>query len=85
MCRNQKPSLFCRRFNSKDYDLEVLPNPIVLNFDVEFNIRNTRRRKNEYLKNTGDLVVPVEQPLPGNSIHGQQRIFFLHSVILPSI
>jgi len=79
------PPFLADGFNSKDYDLEVLPNPIVLNFDVELQYPKYTKKKNEYLKNTGDLSFPVEQPLPGNSIHGQQRIFFLHSVILPSI
>ena len=46
-------------FTSKEYTLEVLPNPIVLNFDVELNYPKYTGRKNETLKNTGDLVVPA--------------------------
>jgi hypothetical protein len=45
-------------FTSKEYDLEVLPNPIVLNFDVELQYPKYTKKKNEFLKNTGDLVVP---------------------------
>ncbi|HET6991401.1 MAG TPA: DUF4175 domain-containing protein, partial [Bacteroidia bacterium] len=45
-------------FTSKEYDLEVLPNPIVLNFDVELQYPKYTGKKNESLKNTGDLVVP---------------------------
>jgi hypothetical protein len=46
-------------FTSKEYQLEVLPNPIVLNFDVELNYPAYTGKKNETLKNTGDLVVPA--------------------------
>ena len=46
-------------FTSKEYNLEVLPNPIVLNFDVEVHYPKYTKKKDEVLKNTGDLVVPA--------------------------
>ncbi|HLG04343.1 MAG TPA: DUF4175 family protein [Bacteroidia bacterium] len=46
-------------FSSKEYTLEVLPNPIVLNFDVDLNYPAYTGKKDETLKNTGDLVVPA--------------------------
>lgn len=46
-------------FTSKEYQLEVLPNPIVLNFDVDLKYPAYTGKKNETLKNTGDLVVPA--------------------------
>lgn len=46
-------------FTSKEYTLEVLPNPIVLNFDVVLNYPKYTGKKDEVLKNTGDMVVPA--------------------------
>ncbi len=51
--------LYADGFTSKEYTLEVLPNPIVLNFDVELQYPKYTNKKNEVLKNTGDLVVPA--------------------------
>ncbi|CAN5285982.1 ATPase [soil metagenome] len=50
---------FADGFTSKEYTLEVLPNPIVLNFDVELHYPKYTKKKDEILKNTGDLVVPA--------------------------
>lgn len=46
-------------FTSKEYTLSVLPNPIVLNFDVVLKYPKYTGKKDEMLKNTGDLVVPA--------------------------
>ncbi|HEU4718675.1 MAG TPA: DUF4175 family protein [Bacteroidia bacterium] len=46
-------------FTSKEYTLEVLPNPIVLNFDVDLHYPKYIGKKDETLKNTGDLVIPA--------------------------
>jgi hypothetical protein len=51
--------LFADGFTSKEYTLEVLPNPIVLNFDVELHYPKYTKKKDEVLKNTGDLVIPA--------------------------
>lgn len=46
-------------FTSKEYVLNVLPNPIVLNFDAELKYPAYTGKKNEVVRNTGDLVVPA--------------------------
>lgn len=46
-------------FTSKEYVLNVLPNPIVLNFDAELKYPAYTGKKNETVHNTGDLVVPA--------------------------
>jgi len=46
-------------FTSKEYVLNVLPNPIVLNFDTELKYPAYTGKKNEVVRNTGDLVVPA--------------------------
>jgi hypothetical protein len=46
-------------FTSKEYILKVLPNPIVLNFDAELSYPAYTGKKNETVRNTGDLVVPA--------------------------
>lgn len=46
-------------FTSKEYTLNVLPNPIVLNFDAELKYPAYTGKKNETVRNTGDLVVPA--------------------------
>lgn len=46
-------------FTSKEYILKVLPNPIVLNFDAELKYPAYTGKKNETVRNTGDLVVPA--------------------------
>jgi hypothetical protein len=46
-------------YTSDEFPIEVLPNPIVLNFDVELHYPKYTKKKDEFLKNTGDLVVPT--------------------------
>lgn len=50
---------FADGFTSKEYKLSVLPNPIVLNFDAELKYPAYTGKKNELVRNTGDLVVPA--------------------------
>ena len=50
---------FADGFTSKEYTLKVLPNPIVLNFDAELKYPAYTGKKNETVRNTGDLVVPA--------------------------
>jgi len=45
-------------FRSREYELIVLPRPIVLNFEVELIYPRYTRKPNEVLENTGDLIVP---------------------------
>ena len=45
-------------YQSKEYELKVLPNPIVLNFQVYLNYPKYLNKKPEILNNTGDLLIP---------------------------
>ena len=57
--KNKTFRLSADGYTSKEYTLEVLPNPIVLNFDVELKYPKYTGKKDEIIKNTGDLVVPA--------------------------
>lgn len=46
-------------FKSKEYELVALPNPILLNFDIALSYPKYLNKKDEILKNTGDLIVPA--------------------------
>jgi hypothetical protein len=50
--------LFSEGIYSKNYDLIVIPNPIVLNFDMQLQFPAYLHKQNEIVKNTGDLVIP---------------------------
>ncbi|MBN8694951.1 MAG: hypothetical protein J0L87_00350 [Bacteroidetes bacterium] len=46
-------------FKSKQYELVALPNPILLNFDIALVYPAYLNKKNEIVKNTGDLIIPA--------------------------
>ncbi|HRG37137.1 MAG TPA: hypothetical protein PK289_01285 [Bacteroidia bacterium] len=46
-------------FKSKEYELVALPNPILLSFDITLNYPAYLNKKDELIKNTGDLVIPA--------------------------
>jgi hypothetical protein len=46
-------------FNSKEYEIKAVPNPVVLNFEVDLIYPTYLQKKNEKLKNTGDLLIPA--------------------------
>jgi len=46
-------------FKSKEYELVALPNPVLLNFDIVLGYPKYLNKKDEVVKNTGDLVVPA--------------------------
>lgn len=46
-------------FYSQEYELRVLPNPVLLNFDISLNYPAYLHKNNEVLHNTGDLVIPA--------------------------
>ncbi len=46
-------------FDSKLYSIEVLPKPMIVNFDVHLDYPAYTGKKNETVKNIGDLTVPV--------------------------
>lgn len=46
-------------YNSTEYQIKVLPKPIILSFDVQANYPSYTGKKNEVIANTGDLTVPA--------------------------
>ncbi len=46
-------------FKSREYELLALPNPILLNFEIALSFPKYLNKKDEFIKNTGDLVVPA--------------------------
>lgn len=46
------------KFNSKKYKINVLPKPIVLNFETEMDYPDYTGHQDELLDNTGDLIIP---------------------------
>ena len=46
-------------FTSKEFTLEALPNPLLLDFDIVLNYPKYIGKKDETIKNTGDLVIPA--------------------------
>jgi uncharacterized protein DUF4175 len=53
-------------FTSKEYELIALPNPVLLNFDIALAYPKYLNKKDEVIKNTGDLVVPAGTKLSWN-------------------
>jgi hypothetical protein len=45
-------------YESREYELKVLPNPIVLNFQIFLDYPKYLNKKSETLNNTGDLLIP---------------------------
>ncbi|MES2591596.1 MAG: DUF4175 family protein [Bacteroidota bacterium] len=46
-------------FKSKEYELVALLNPVLLNFDIALAYPKYLNKKDEVVKNTGDLVIPA--------------------------
>ncbi|HXC05437.1 MAG TPA: DUF4175 domain-containing protein [Bacteroidia bacterium] len=46
-------------FTSAEYQIRVLPNPVLLNFDIRLEYPAYIGKKSEVLRNTGDLVIPA--------------------------
>lgn len=51
--------LFADGFYSKEYELNALPNPVVLNFQIQVDYPAYTGRKDEVINNSGDLLVPA--------------------------
>jgi hypothetical protein len=56
---NTRFQLVADGFKSKEYELKALPNPILLNFEIALVYPTYTHKKNEVLKNTGDLSIPA--------------------------
>ncbi len=56
--KNKDFKLYASGFYSKEYELKVVPNPILTDFSVAINYPKYLNKPNEILQNTGDLVLP---------------------------
>ncbi len=45
-------------FNSKSYELKVLPKPMLMKFDIQLNYPTYLNKKNETVSNVGDMQIP---------------------------
>ncbi len=53
-------------FKSKPFELVALPNPILLNFDIALAYPAYLNKKDEVVKNTGDLIIPAGTKMSWN-------------------
>lgn len=51
--------LFADGYNSREYELEAIPNPSVLNFNVSLSYPAYTGKQSEKLSNTGDITIPA--------------------------
>ncbi len=56
---NTKFKLSADGYTSHEYEISVLPNPVLLNFEIQLDYPAYIGKKNEVLHNTGDLVIPA--------------------------
>ena len=56
---NTKFKLSADGYTSREYEINVLPNPVLLNFEIQLNYPKYLGKKDEVLRNTGDLVIPA--------------------------
>ncbi|HXH18115.1 MAG TPA: DUF4175 family protein [Chitinophagales bacterium] len=56
--RNQEFVLTAAGYDSKPYTIEVMPKPMIVNFDVKLDYPAYTGKKDEILRNIGDLNVP---------------------------
>jgi hypothetical protein len=59
MQHSTKFKLTADGYTSREYEIRVLPNPVLLNFDIQLNYPKYLGKKDEVLRNTGDLVIPA--------------------------
>jgi len=45
-------------FNSSQFTLKTIPNPVILNFEAYLDYPSYTKRKDQTIKNTGDLILP---------------------------
>lgn len=56
--KDQDFQLYASGFYSKDYELEVIPNPILIGFSVKVNYPSYLKKEGEEFQNSGDLILP---------------------------
>jgi uncharacterized protein DUF4175 len=57
--QNQTFELLADGYNSREYELVALPNPVILNFNIALQYPGYINKPNEQLKNTGDMIIPA--------------------------
>ncbi|MEP7167748.1 MAG: DUF4175 family protein [Bacteroidota bacterium] len=57
--QNQAFELLADGYNSREYELVALPNPVILNFNISLQYPSYVNKPNEQLKNTGDMIIPA--------------------------
>ena len=57
--QNQTFEFLADGYNSREYELIALPNPVVLNFNISLQYPAYVNKSNEILKNTGDMIIPA--------------------------
>jgi hypothetical protein len=63
---NEKFRLAGGGHKSAQYELKALPKPVILNFDIALEYPKYIRKKDETVKNTGDLLVPMGTKITWN-------------------
>jgi len=57
--KNTPFQLMADGFYSDEYEVEIIPNPLIVQFYVDLNYPAYLQKKNESIKNTGDLYIPA--------------------------
>lgn len=57
--RNESFRLFADGFYSMEYELEALPNPLLMSFEIGLEYPSYLNKPTEKLQNTGDLIIPA--------------------------
>ncbi len=57
--QSQTFELLADGYNSREYELIALPNPVILNFNISLQYPGYITKQNEQLKNTGDMIIPA--------------------------
>ncbi len=57
--KSLKFKLFSESFRSTEYELAVLPKPILLDFEITLNYPTYTGKKEETIKNNGDIILPL--------------------------
>jgi hypothetical protein len=57
--KDQYFKIVADELESSDYELKVLPKPVILNFDIDVDYPAYTRKKDEIIHNNGDLILPA--------------------------
>lgn len=57
--KSQLFQLIADGFRSKEYELTALPNPVLLDFELTLTYPKYLNKKDEAVKNTGDIIIPA--------------------------